>query len=338
MSVIPSVEIKRFHHGRFKVAGGVLPDAVTAYQTFGDPKNPCIVFPTCYGAQLRLDSQLYLVGKDKALDPRKYFVVTFALFCNGESSSPSNTPPPYNGPYFPFVSYEDNIRAQYAVLQNLGVSKVYCAIGFSMGGQQAYHWAVVYPDFVERIVVICSSARTSPHNRCFLEGPKNAMKAAKDFDDGHYKTVPQHAIRAFGRAYSAWVYGQAWFRQHLYRYDDLYPTMEAWLREAWEGRYIMYWDANDMIALLLTWQNGDVSMVRDEGDFEICLRSIKAKALVMPCKTDLYFCPEDSEVEVSLLRDARLAVIDSVWGHVAGGSANPEDVAFVTAKIKEFLD
>lgn len=66
--------------------------------------------------------------------------------------------------------------------------------------------------------------------------------------------------------------------------------MEAWLREAWEGRYIMYWDANDMIALLLTWQNGDVSLIRDGGDFEACLRSIKAEALIMPCKTDLYFC------------------------------------------------
>ncbi|TFY64089.1 hypothetical protein EVJ58_g2849 [Rhodofomes roseus] len=161
---------------------------------------------------------------------------------------------------------------------------------------------------------------------------------AKDFDDGHYKSVPQHAIRAFGRAYSAWAYGQAWFRKHLYRYDGLYPTMEAWLREAWEGRYIMYWDANDMVALLLTWQNGDVSLVRDGGDFETCLHSIKAKALIMPCKTDLYFCPEDSEVEVSLLQNAQLTVIDSVWGHVAGGSANPTDVKFLTARIKEFLN
>ena len=48
-------EIHYYHHGRFRVAGGVLPDAFTAYQTFGDPKNPCIVFPTCYGG--RLDSK-----------------------------------------------------------------------------------------------------------------------------------------------------------------------------------------------------------------------------------------------------------------------------------------
>lgn len=199
-----------YHHGRFKVAGGVLPDAVTAYRTYGDPSNDkVIVFPTCYGAKLALESQDYLVGEGKALDPTKYFVVTFALFCNGESSSPSNTPAPYGGPYFPFVSYEDNIRAQHAVLtKHLGVRKLFSVVGFSMGGQQAYHWPVVFPDFVERFVSICSSARTSPHNQCFLEGPKAAMLASKDFADGHYQSTPQHGIRAFGRVYSAWAYGQ----------------------------------------------------------------------------------------------------------------------------------
>lgn len=52
-----SAVIKYYHHGRFSVAGGMLPDAVTAYQTYGDPKNPCIVFPTCYGAKLALGSK-----------------------------------------------------------------------------------------------------------------------------------------------------------------------------------------------------------------------------------------------------------------------------------------
>jgi hypothetical protein len=42
----------------------------------------------------------------------------------------------------------------------------------------------------------------------FLEGPKAALVASKDFDNGHYKTTPQHGLRAFGRVYSAWAYGQ----------------------------------------------------------------------------------------------------------------------------------
>ena len=53
-----SSETKYYHHGRFRVAGGVLPDAITAYQTYGSPENPCVVFPTCYGAKMGLGSAL----------------------------------------------------------------------------------------------------------------------------------------------------------------------------------------------------------------------------------------------------------------------------------------
>ncbi|KIM44791.1 hypothetical protein M413DRAFT_362623 [Hebeloma cylindrosporum] len=326
------------HHGRFRVSGGVLPDAVTAYRTYGDPANPCIVFPTCYGG--KLDSQMYMVGEGKVMDPQRYFVVTFALFSNGESSSPSNTPAPYNGPYFPAVSYEDNIRAQYAVLQKLGIQKVYAVIGFSMGGQQAYHWPVMYPDVVERYVVICGSARTSPHNQCFLEGPKAALVASKDFNNGHYLETPQLGIRAFARVYSAWAYGQTWFREHKYKWDGLYPDLASFLRERWEDRFLQDWDANDLITLLHTWQNGDVSQIRHGGDLRACLTDIQAKGLIMPSKTDLYFPPEDSVNEMASLTPgfSRLVVIDTVWGHTAGGGSNSTDDAFVQAEIRKFLE
>lgn len=62
------------------------------------------------------------------------------------------------------------------------------------------------------------------------------------------------------------------------------------MREAWEGRFVANWDANDMLALLETWQRGDISLVGDQGNFADSLQAITAKALIMPCKTDLYFC------------------------------------------------
>jgi homoserine acetyltransferase len=68
-----------------------------------------------------------------------------------------------------------------------------------------------------------------------------------------------------------------------------YPDLNSFIRERWEGRFAVNWDANDMLALLKTWQNGDISIVRDGGDYEKALKSIKAKGLIMPSKTDLYF-------------------------------------------------
>lgn len=70
------------------------------------------------------------------------------------------------------------------------------------------------------------------------------------------------------------------------------------------------------------------------------MKAIKAKALVLPCKTDLYFPPEDSEIEVENMREGvgRLEVFDSVWGHWAGGPGDSEgDVAWLDAKLKEFF-
>ena len=68
-----------------------------------------------------------------------------------------------------------------------------------------------------------------------------------------------------------------------------YADLESFLREDWEAGFLTGWDANDMLTLLHTWQAGDVSFVRDGGDFEACLSKIKARGLVMPSKTDLYF-------------------------------------------------
>ncbi|KAG1867231.1 alpha beta hydrolase fold protein [Suillus subalutaceus] len=340
-------EIQYHHHGRFRLAGGVLPDAITAYQTFGDPKNPVIVFPTCYKG--KLDSQSYMVGEGKVLDPRKYYVVTIALFSNGEgmlhdSSSPSNTPAPFNGPYFPTVTYEDNVRAQYAVLtQKLGIKKVFCVIGFSMGAQQvkafvksndnfaeplqAYHWSVMYPDFLERYIAICGSARTSPHSQCALEGPKAALSASKDFQDGHCKSTPQHGIRAFARAFSAWAHSQAWYAKKGYLFDGRSGKAD-----------LLEWDANDLLTLLNTWQMGDVSLIRDGGHFEDCLGAIKARSLIMPCKKDLFFAPEDSQNEMQFLNNAKLVIIDSEWGHMAGAGLNVHDDEFIQAEVKKFLE
>ncbi|KIP06992.1 hypothetical protein PHLGIDRAFT_19307 [Phlebiopsis gigantea 11061_1 CR5-6] len=286
-----------------------------------------------------------MVGENKAIDPRRFFVVTFALFSNGESSSPSNTPEPYNGPYFPRVSYEDNVRAQYTVLtQELNIAEVFAVIGFSMGGQQAYYWPVMYPDLVKKFIPICGSARTSPHNQCFLEGPKAALLASKDFNGGHYMSKPQHGIRAFGRVYSAWAYGQAWFRERGYLYDGKYTDLNDFLRSDWEGGFLEEWDANDLLTLLDTWYTGDISAVSTldsslRGDLVGALRTITAKGLIMPCKTDLYFPPEDSEAEVGAMgaQVAQLVVIPSVWGHMAGGGSNDKDDQFIFQHIQEFL-
>ena len=96
-------------------------------------------------------------------------------------------------------------------------------------------------------------------------------------------------------------------------------------------------DANDILAMIDTWQNGDVSEnpIYD-GDFHQALGAIKAKAIIMPSETDQYFPPEDSETSVSLMPNADLRTIPSIWGHLAGGPGrNPADTQFIDRNLKE---
>lgn len=113
--------------------------------------------------------------------------------------------------------------------------------------------------------------------------------------------------------------------------------MEAFLSIAWEPSFQAI-DANDLLAMLATWQAADISDdPRFDGDFERALATISPKAVVMPCRSDLYFPPEDSEIEVAYMPNAQLRVIPSVWGHMAGSGLNPEDAAFIDASLKQLL-
>ena len=143
-----------------------------AYKTHGTlnaARSNVIVYPTSYGAQ-HPDLE-WLIAPGKPLDPTKYFIIIVNKFGNGLSSSPSNTPPPFDRGRYPHFTMTDNVRVQQRLLAEVfGIERVALVYGFSMGAQQAFHWAALFPDRVERIAPICGSAKTSPHNFVFLEG------------------------------------------------------------------------------------------------------------------------------------------------------------------------
>ena len=98
-------------------------------------------------------------------------------------------------------------------------------------------------------------------------------------------------------------------------------------------------DAADLHAQLRTWDAGDVSdHPRFNGDLPAALRSIRARVLLMPGQTDLYFRVADNEAELPHLADAALRPIPSVWGHRAGNPVgNPADTAFLRDAVREWL-
>ncbi|MDS1136265.1 alpha/beta fold hydrolase [Nitratireductor indicus] len=330
-----------FDLGDFTLQGGAtLRDCRLAYKSFGKlnaKRDNVIVYPTWYSGQ-HVDNE-WLVGKGMALDPDKYFIVIPNMLGNGLSSSPSNTPEPYNASRFPNVTAYDNVRAQHKLMtEKFGVKTIKLVTGWSMGALQTFHWGAMFPDMVERIAPFCGSAKCSRHNFVFLEGVKAALTADATFKEGWYEKKPERGLRAMARVYAGWGFSQSFYRQELDLNTLGYSSLEDFLVSFWEGFFLPK-DANNLLTMLWTWQNGDISANElYGGDFKKALGAIKAKAYVMPGRTDLYFPPEDSEIEVGHMPNATLIPIESVWGHFAGGpGTSPVDVAFLDEKLKELL-
>ena len=319
-------------------SGETLADAKLAYKTYGalnDAGDNVIVLPTFYtGNHRRNEGYIDAVA---ALDPDRYFIVSIDMFGNGLSSSPSNTAPPLDGPRFPKVTLYDNVACQHRLLtERLGVTRIALVAGWSMAGCQAYQWGAQYPDMVGAILPFCASARTSPHNIVFLEGVKAALLADGAWNGGDYSSPPEAGLRAFGRVYAGWAYSQAFYREGLYR-DLGFETVEDLLID-WERDHLD-WDANDLLAMLWTWQWGDISAnPLYGGDFARALGAIRARAIVIPCTTDLYFPPADNAIEVRHMARAELRPFDSPWGHcVATPGARPEFTRFIDDAMQELL-
>jgi homoserine O-acetyltransferase len=309
--------------------GGTLKDARIVYKTFGTLSarhDNVIVYPTSYSAH-HTDIE-WLVGPGHALDPGRYFTVIPNMFTNGLSSSPSNMVG--GAPDFPQVTTYDNVMQQRRLLADVfGVERVKLVYGWSMGAQQAYHWAALFGEAVERIVVNCGSARTAPHNFVFLEGIRTTLQAA---------ATPEQGLRAMGRIYAGWALSQTFYRRELWRGLG-FADLEDFLVRSWEAGFLRR-NMHDLLAQLWTWQHSDIS-ANDlfRGDLAMALSSIKAKVLLMPSATDLYFQTDDNRAELPHLEDARLVEIPSIWGHRAGNPRdNPEDAAFIDRQVGALLE
>lgn len=261
-------------------------------------------------------------------------VIVVALFGNGESSSPSNST------NFPeSLNYQDCVRAQHQLLHShLNIQSIDVVIGFSMGGQCSYYWTLMHPELVRNAVIICSSARTSRHNYQFLEGPKAALEYSADYrkgDSNESSSKTLGGLRAFGKAYSAWLTSPEWFEKEMYKTMG-HETLSDWDNDA-AGKNYHNWHPDDLLAKVGMWQRGDVTTISGDTSLDMALSRIKARVLVMPCLTDQYFRWEASEKESRAIPRSNFKVVPSIWGHLAGLGYDAADKGFMDQAIDEFL-
>ena len=319
-------------------SGQVLPRFMLAYKTYGElspARDNVVVLPTFYtGSHIRNEG---FFGPGRGIDPQRHFVVSINLAGNGFSSSPSNTPPPFDGPRFPTITLYDNVRAQQQLLETeFDITEVALVAGWSMAACQSFQWAAQFPDRVKAIVPFCGSAKTAIHNHVFLEGVKAALTADQTFNDGDYREPPVAGLKAFCRVYAGWAFSQTFYRDELFRQMG-FASAEDLLVD-WEQDHLN-WDANNLLCKLRTWQLGDISANEIyAGDYPVALSAIKARTIIIPCDNDLYFRPEDSEIEARHIPGADLRVYESPWGHCVASPGNePAFQDFLDSAIREVL-
>lgn len=160
--------------------GGILPEFNIAYETWGNlnqDKSNAILLHTGLSASSHAHSTELntkpgwwekFIGSGKPLDTDKYFVICTNVIggCYG-STGPSSIDPANGERYatrFPILTMEDMVRAQFRLLDNLGIQKLYASVGSSMGGMQSLAAGTLFSERVGRIVSISGCARSHPYS------------------------------------------------------------------------------------------------------------------------------------------------------------------------------
>jgi homoserine O-acetyltransferase len=321
--------------------GTTLPQTRVSYGTYGRlnaARDNVILLPSSYMADHHDND--WMIGPGLALDTTRYFLVATELFGNGHSSSPSNTPEPFHGPRFPRATIRDNVEAVHRLLVGeLHVTHLAAVIGFSMGAEQAFQWAVSYPAFTDRIVALAGTAKCWPHGVVRLRAQIEVLESDPAFRGGDYTAPPKQGLHLYGLVWAGWLTSQEWWRRELWRGAE-FPqakTFEEVVRALSDGLFSSL-DANNLILQARTWERHDVGATPGfGGDIERALKSIRARVLYMPVETDLYFPVTDARYEARFIPGVELVPIPSLWGHVAGGGAEPEARRFVNEKVSAFL-
>jgi homoserine O-acetyltransferase len=318
--------------------GMVLPSARLGYATLGElssARDNVVLCPTWFTATPS-DVELVLTGDQRFLDPSRFFIVIPSHFGAGLSSSPSNTPPPFEKGRFPRVTTSDNVRAQHRLLTEvLGVERIRLATSWSMGACQVYHWAAMYPEMVEAIAPIAGSARTCMFNRVFLAGIRRAITSDPDWNDGFYSDKPPvNGVRLLATIYAGWGFSEPFYRGELFRVFGA-DTLDEFIELFWEAFFVKC-DANDLLAQMWTWEHNDISRHPDYGgDLPRALRAITARAIVLPGSTDAYFPPIDSEFEAEHMPSGECRPVPTLWGHMC--PLNPDDQMFIDSALAELV-
>jgi homoserine O-acetyltransferase len=326
--------------------GQVLPQLVLRYETYGrlneQSSNAILICHALSGDHHAAGIHTLndrkpgwwntLIGPGKPLDTNRFFVICANCLggCQG-SSGPSSLNPDTGEPYglqFPQITIRDMVRTQQRLVASLGIEKLFAIIGGSMGGMQVLQWAIEYPDRVERILPMATTARQNAQAIAFNEVGRSAIRHDPDWQQGNYDEGkgPRFGLsiarmmahitylsdkgleNKFGRNRHQLTPNQAQF--------DIEFEVESYLR--YQGQsFVNRFDANTYLYFTKALDRFD--LYGPNGRLEETLCQVQAKTLVIGFTSDWLFPPaQNRAIAEALLRcgkAASYAQVDLDLGH-----------------------
>jgi homoserine O-acetyltransferase len=277
-----------------------------------------------------------MIGPGKAFDTERFFVVSSNLLggCRG-TTGPSSTNPATGRPYgsdFPVITVADMVRAQRALLDELGITRLVAVAGGSLGGMQALEWAVLYGDQVDAIIPIASTHALHPQGVAWNAIARSAITADPDWQSGHYHGTGRAPTAGMGVArmvghitYLSASSLKDKFGRRLQLAGDIRYSLtepefevESYLRYQ-ADTFVKRFDANTYLYTSRALSYFDLARQYGGGRLTHALRNVSARTLLIAFSSDWLYPPSGSEELAAALRAAgrevELHVIDAPYGH-----------------------
>ena len=346
-----------------KLKSGVSLGPVTlAYETYGtlnkDKSNAIMVFHSLTGdahaaffhkGEEKPGWWDTMIGPGKGFDTDKYFVICSNVIggCKG-STGPASINPKTGKPFglsFPFVTIDDMVAAQRHLIDHLGIKKLLCVSGGSMGGLQALIWATQYPDYVESVIAIATNTRHTAQQIALHEVARQAIMGDPDWQGGDYygKSIPARGL-ALARMIGHITYmsdksmddkfGRKLIAKERLGYDFSHDfEVENYLKYR-GGNFVQRFDANSYLYILKSLDYFDMAA---EGKLTDVFAKARAHFLVISFTSDWLYPSYQSKEMVRALKANDLDVSDIEINSSYGHDAFLVEVEGQTKLISHFL-
>jgi homoserine O-acetyltransferase/O-succinyltransferase len=277
-----------------------------------------------------------MIGPGKAFDTDRYFVVSTNLLggCRG-TTGPSSVDPATGRAYgsdFPVITVADMVRTERAFLDELEIERLAAVAGGSLGGMQAFEWAILFPDQVDSVVAIASTHALEPQGVAWNAIAREAIMGDPAWQGGRYHDTGDEPNAGMGVArmighitYLSAAGLSHKFGRRLQFADDIRYTVtepefevESYLRHQADS-FVRRFDANTYLYTSRALTYFDLARQYGAGSLTRALESISARTLLIAFSSDWLYPPSASrEIEAALRelgKRVELHVIEAPYGH-----------------------